>query len=170
MKKRTMIICLLMCLAVLTFCRASFHSEEKGIRVLSEHSDAEWVGVLEEECGIKAFGRPYSTFSETLEQNRKDRIWRITFELDEQITMPLLQGYVQSVWDACVTANGGRVRSGSGFLYDEPAQAMKLQEPFPYYIWYYSVDQIIYRVGIFPTNMKDGIGGGIILKISERVL
>lgn len=171
MKKRTIILISLICLAVLIFCRASFHSEDENagaIRTLSEHSYADWVKTVEQDCGLKAFGRPFGTARETLVQ--RDGLWKITFELDENITPLLLTGYVQSVWDACVLANGGRVKSGSGFLYDRPDQAMKLQEPFPYYIWYYSVNQVQYRVGIFPSTMEEGIGGGIVLKISERVL
>lgn len=166
MRKRTIILTLLMCLAVLIFCRASFHSRENAPEALMEVSNAPWVKAVEQGCGIKAFGKPFGTATETFEH--KKGIWRIVFELDEDITEQLLEGYVKAVWDACVVANEGRVRSGSGFLYDEPRQARKQQQPFPYYIWYYSAEQVRYRVGIFPSTMNEGIGGGIVLKISVR--
>ena len=94
-------------------------------------------------------------------------VWRVTFEIDEEITQEMVDGYAKSVWDACVEADGGRMHSCNGYLYDEAWDAERSQIPLNYYIWYYTVNHKEFRVGIYPTNLEDGIPGGIVLKIER---
>ncbi len=49
----------------------------------------------------------------------------------------------------------------NGYLYDEAWDAERSQIPLNYYIWYYTVNHKEFRVGIYPTNLEDGIPGGL---------
>lgn len=166
MKKIIILACIIVCLIGVIACQASFRWDNGQVKTLMEASSAEWVERVEKECRISGFGRPFGTERETLIE--KPGSVKVIFDIDEVITRKLLDGYVKAVWDACVTANEGRLRNSNGYVYDDFSEAEKAQEPLPYYIWYYSVDQVERRVGVYPSNLTKGYGGGIVLEITKK--
>lgn len=92
-----------------------------------EKTKAPWAQAIEKDCGIGGFGKPFGTTKESFE--KKAGMWQVTFEIDEEMTMPLLEGYVKGVFLSCVKANGGRVKSSGGFLYDDFRQTERRQIP-----------------------------------------
>lgn len=168
MKKLILVMLIIAMMLVSGACgKAGEKYADYGMKTLMETSTEDWVGVIEKDCFLRDLGRPYGTVKETLDKDEKEMIWTLTFEIDEDITQAIVDGYAKSVWDACVAADGGRMHSCNGYLYDEAWDAKRRQAPLDYYIWYYSVNHKEYRVGIYPSNLEDGIPGGIVLKIER---
>lgn len=173
MKKIIMLICLVVCLTGVIACQAYLHGEKAeddaaaAARVIPkmESSNAPWAETVSKNCKIQDIGRPYGTVKETLKE--QENSWQITFEIDETVSEELLKEYVKSIWASCEKANGGRLKNSTGKLYDSFEHAERAQDPLPYYIWYYSVEQVKYRVGIYPTNLERGFGGGIVMQIEK---
>ena len=167
MKKSILLMMMIGVIFLGTACGAGAKYADYGMKTLMEASTADWVKTIEKDCKITGFGRPYGTVKETLDKDEKKMVWRVTFEIDEEITQEMVDGYAKSVWDACVEADGGRMHSCNGYLYDEAWDAERSQIPLNYYIWSYTVNHKEFRVGIYPTNLEDGIPGGIVLKIER---
>ena len=51
---------------------------------------------------------------------KKKMVWRVTFEIDEEITQEMVDGYAKSVWDACVEADGGRMHAATVICMTRP--------------------------------------------------
>ena len=165
-KKRTkMIAACLLILILLAGCgRQSPVSAGEGI--LMDDTDAPWTAVIEEKCGISGFGRPFGTVKESLEE--KKGVFTVTFEIDEEITDTIVDGYARSVWKACLDlGKGGTPRSAAGWLYSDISDARRNQEPLDYYIWYYYDGEQKYRLGLYSTNMEEGRPGGLVLRIEK---
>lgn len=167
MKKSILVMMMIGIMIVSSSCGAGDKYADYGMKTLMERSTQEWTKVIEKECKIRGFGRPYGTVKETLDKDEDKMVWKVSFEIDDEITQKIVDGYAKAVWDACVKADGGRLHSCNGYLYDEAWDAERRQVPLNYYIWYYSVNHKEFRVGIYPSNMEDGIPGGIVLKIER---
>lgn len=163
MRKETaaLSICLIVT-ALVSGCRGEAEASLEG-QVIMEKSAAEWTKVIAEDCGISDFGRPKGTVKETLKKDKE--IYTVTFEIDDEMTQELMDGYAQSVWRACEKAAAASNRSSSGYIYDDMLQACKRQEPLNYYIWYYTVEKQKFRLGLYSTNMEEDRPGGLVLKI-----
>lgn len=158
---------LFLCLAALsafTGCTGQETTETDG-RVIMEKTAAEWTETVEEKCGIAEFGKPVGTVRETLQE--KEGVLTVTFEIDDEMTQELVDGYAQGVWRACEKAGTGSNRNSSGAVYDDMRQACRRQEPLNYYIWYYKIDRQKFRVGIYSTNMEENRPGGLVLRIEK---
>lgn len=158
---------LLLCLAVLFPAAGCTEQETAGDagRVIMEKTAAEWTQTVEEKCGISEFGKPVGTVRETLRE--KEGVLTVTFEIDDEMTQELVDGYAQSVWRACEKAGAGSNRNSGGAVYDDMSEACRRQEPFDYYIWYYKIDRQRFRVGIYSTNMEENRPGGLVLRIEK---
>lgn len=165
MKKSGIVIFVIFCLLICTSCAKDEPEESREAATLMETSDENWVKEVKKDCGITGFGRPLGTVRETLEE-KKGR-WKITFDIDEEITQEVVDGYARAVWEACEKTNQGRLHNSGGYLYDDTEEARRRQEPLDYYIWYYHFGKKEFRAGVYSTNMEDGIPGGIVLKIER---
>ncbi len=161
-KLMTLVICLSAAVLLLPGCgRQEPETADGGI--LMEKSTAEWTKVLEENCGVSGIGRPQGTARESWQLCGNTYI--VTFKIDREMTQTLTDGYAQSLWRACEKAAAGSNQSSSGYRYSDMREAVKMQEPLNYYIWYYTVGKQKYRLGLYSTNMETGMPGGLILKI-----
>ncbi|MGC2873416.1 hypothetical protein ACPW7J_00960 [Ihubacter sp. rT4E-8] len=169
MKKGILFLMAALLLVLTVGCGPGERYVNSNTRLLMESSDAPWNERVEKDCGIKDFGKPYGTTKETFDYDRKKNIWRITFELDETVTQPLVDGYAQSVWEACIEVDGGKLHSCSGYHYDALWEARRHQEPLNYYIWYYDHDaeDKEFRVGLYPSELEEGRPGALILEIQQ---
>lgn len=160
-------VALLLCLVVLFPAVSCTGQETAGStgRVIMEKTAAEWTETVEEKCGIAEFGRPVGTVRETLREEKGTLT--VTFEIDDEMTQELVDGYAQSVWRACEKAGTGSNRNSSGVVYDDMSEACRRQEPLNYYIWYYKIDRQKFRVGIYSTNMEENRPGGLVLRIEK---
>ena len=165
--KKTILIIMVIGFTIFGAACGSARSADHGMRAFMEASAADWVKTIEKDCMITGFGRPFGTVKETLHKDGEQMVWRVTFEIDEDMSQAIVDGYAKAVWDACVEADGGRMHSCNGYLYDDAADARRSQVPLNYYIWYYTVGHKEFRVGVYPTNMEDGIPGGVVLKIER---
>lgn len=136
--------------------------------VISEQSDAPWTVQADKRYGLGAAGRPGFSKKELYTEIESGG-YIVTFFIENAMTQQLIDGYAQSVWRACEKAAAEENQSSSGYSYKEMRQAGKRQEPFDYYLWYYKFRGQKYRVGIYSTEMENGISGGLVLKV-EPVL
>ena len=91
----------------MTGCGPGEKYRDDGLRVLMETSQAPWTETVARECGLENLGKPYGTAREQLVYDEEEKIWRISFDLDEEITQNLVDSYAQAVWDVCA-GDGGR--------------------------------------------------------------
>ncbi|MEE0516085.1 MAG: hypothetical protein UC961_10585 [Emergencia sp.] len=132
--------------------------------VISERSDGLWAVQADKRYGLGAAGSPVFTRRELYTETEKGGC-TVTFFIDGIVTQQLIDGYGQSVWRACEKAAAEENQSGSGYGYKEMRQAGKLQEPVDSYLWYYRFRGQKYRIGIYSTEMENGVSGGLVLKI-----
>ncbi len=165
-KKTLMLAALMPVLLLLAGCGPGEKYADRGARVLMESSQASWTQALAENCGLEDLGRPYGTAREVYTCDEETKLWRISFDLDETVTQTIVDGYAQGIWNACERA-GGRLHSSSGYAYDAPDEAKRQQEPLNYYIWYYHLENKVFRVGLYPSEMEEGRPGGVLLEIQQ---
>ena len=165
MKIRGIAVFIIFFLLLCVSCEENTEEDSRETGVLTEASQADWTREVEKDCGIKGFGRPLGTSEEKLKEKKQQ--WKITFRIDEQVTQKLIDDYARAVWEACEETNGSRLHNSAGYLYEDADEARRQQEPFDYYIWYYRNGKKEFRVGIFSTDMEDGVPGGIVLKLER---
>lgn len=136
-------------------------------------TDSGWTKIIEKECGISGFGRPYGAVEETMEIKEDlktgKKSWTVVFQIDEKITEAMILGYAKAVWEACIKTDGDPMHSANRYYYDEVTQARRKQEPLDYYLWYYFTEEKEYQIGVYSTEMEKGKPGGIVLKVQEWV-
>ena len=169
MRKKAFVLAaaLALTLILMTGCGPGEKYRDDGLRVLMETSQAPWTETVARECGLENLGKPYGTVREQLVYDDEEKIWRISFDLDEEITQNLVDSYAQAVWDVCAETGDDRPQSSSGYHYDGPWEAERRQEPLNYYIWYYHDGDKKFRVGLYPSEMEQGRPGGLTLEIQR---
>ncbi len=165
MKNRGIAVFIIFFLLLCVSCEENTGEDSRETGILTEASQADWTREVEKDCGIKGFGRPIGASEEKLKEKKQQ--WKITFRIDEQVTQKLIDDYARAVWEACEETNGSRLHNSAGYLYEDADEARRQQEPFDYYIWYYRNGKKEFRVGIFSTDMEDGVPGGIVLKLER---
>ena len=153
---------LLSILVVLMLASCS-RTTDNSIKVIMETTTEKWPAKIEKFCSLKDLGAPFGTAKE--EYISKKDMREVRFAIDEEMTQTLVDGYAKGVWQACVTAGGGRPHSCNYYIYDNFKEACRQQEPLDYYIWYFFVNQKEYRLGLYPTMLEDGEPGGLVLRI-----
>ena len=165
MKNRGIAVFIIFFLLLCVSCEENTEEDSRETGILTEASQADWTREVEKDCGIKGFGRPTGASEEKLKEKKQQ--WKITFRIDEQVTQKLIDDYARAVWEACEETNGSRLHNSAGYLYEDADEARRQQKPFDYYIWYYRNGKKEFRVGIFSTDMEDGVPGGIVLKLER---
>lgn len=166
MKKRYERITLAICIFALLLSGCGGQSAQQPAcgGVLMEKSGAAWTRIIEKHCGgLTDLGKPKGTAKEDWKLEKGT--YTVIFEIDEEMTQELVDGYAQNLWRTCEKASAESNQSANGYCYSSMEEAMKRQEPLNYYIWYYEVGKDRYRLGLYSTNMEYGIPGGLVLKI-----
>lgn len=140
-------------------------SADSSVKTLMETTTAEWPKEIERFAHLQNLGCPLGTVKE--DYTKETGMREIRFDIDEEMTQVLVDGYAKAVWEACLAVSDAQPHSCNYYRYESFKGACRRQEPLDYYIWYYFVDQREYRVGIYPTMMEEGEPGGLVLRIEK---